>query len=66
MGDQPAIRGAEAEKSTWAGGSNGRVTASKGTGWCGLGVVEAREQAFHETTGSLADRLMAALIDPTS
>jgi uncharacterized Ntn-hydrolase superfamily protein len=46
----------------WAGGRAGRNYAAQGNILAGEDVVIAMEKAFLETTGTLADRLYAALI----
>jgi uncharacterized Ntn-hydrolase superfamily protein len=44
------------------GGMSGRYYACQGNTLCGREVVTAMSRAYEETEGSLADRLMAALI----
>jgi len=46
----------------WWGGSTGRYYACQGNTLAGRGVIEAMARAYEETKGSLADRLMAALV----
>ena len=46
----------------WAGGRNGPNYAIQGNILAGEGVVLAMERAFHETQGTMADRLYAALV----
>jgi uncharacterized Ntn-hydrolase superfamily protein len=46
----------------WWGGSTGRYYACQGNTLTGRGVIEAMAKAYEETKGSLADRLMAALV----
>jgi uncharacterized Ntn-hydrolase superfamily protein len=46
----------------WWGGATGRYYACQGNTLTGRGVIEAMARAYEETKGSLADRLMAALV----
>ena len=54
--------GAEAQHAAWAGARSGAGYTIQGNGLAGPNVLEAMEKAFLATQGSLADRLMAALI----
>lgn len=54
--------GAEVFESPWAGSRRGPHYAIQGNGLVGEEVVVAMERAFLDTQGSLADRLMAALV----
>jgi uncharacterized Ntn-hydrolase superfamily protein len=53
--------GQAAAASAWAGGRCGKGYSIQGNGLAGPQVVAAMEQAFLATTGTLADRLLAAL-----
>lgn len=53
--------GEEAARAHWAAGRSGKGYSIQGNGLAGAGVVDAMESAFQTTTGSLADRLLAAL-----
>ncbi len=46
----------------WWGGATGRYYACQGNTLAGREVIEAIARAYEETKGSLADRLMAALV----
>lgn len=46
----------------WWGAASGRFYACQGNTLTGPGVISAMARAYEETTGSLADRLMAALV----
>lgn len=46
----------------WWGGASGRFYACQGNTLTGPGVIAAMVKAYEDTNGSLADRLMAALI----
>ncbi len=46
----------------WWGGATGRYYACQGNTLTGRAVIEAMARAYEETKGSLADRLMAALV----
>ena len=46
----------------WWGGATGRYYACQGNTLTGRDVVAAMARAYEETKGSLADRLMAALV----
>lgn len=54
--------GQEAANASWAGGRSGRGYSIQGNGLVGPQVVEAMENTFLNTVGSLADRLIAALV----
>ena len=54
--------GQEAADAAWAGARKGKGYSIQGNGLVGAQVLEAMEQAFLKTTGSLADRLIAALV----
>jgi uncharacterized Ntn-hydrolase superfamily protein len=54
--------GEEAASSPWAGSRTGMGYSIQGNGLAGPQVVDAMEKAFLNTPGSLAERLMAALI----
>lgn len=56
-----AHTGEEAAHSKWAGSRTGNGYSIQGNGLAGAVVVDAMEQAFLRTKGSLAERLMAAL-----
>jgi len=47
---------------TWWGAMSGRFYACQGNTLAGLDVVVSMAKAYEESTGSLADRLMAALL----
>jgi uncharacterized Ntn-hydrolase superfamily protein len=53
--------GGEAASSAWAGGQSGKGYSIQGNGLANPGVVQAMEQAYLNTSGALADRLLAAL-----
>jgi uncharacterized Ntn-hydrolase superfamily protein len=53
--------GQAAAASAWAGGRSGKGYSIQGNGLAGPQVIAAMEQAFLGTTGTLADRLLAAL-----
>lgn len=53
--------GAEAQQATWAGSRSGQGYSIQGNGLAGPMVVERMEHAYLHTTGTLAERLMAAL-----
>jgi uncharacterized Ntn-hydrolase superfamily protein len=53
--------GEEAGRADWAGARSGLGYSIQGNGLVGPNVIEAMEQAFLKTEGSLAERLMAAL-----
>jgi uncharacterized Ntn-hydrolase superfamily protein len=46
----------------WWGAASGRFYACQGNTLTGVGVIAAMAKAYEETKGSLADRLMAALV----
>jgi len=48
--------------SLWWGSSSGRFYSCQGNTLAGRKVIEAMAAAYEQTTGSLADRLMAALV----
>jgi uncharacterized Ntn-hydrolase superfamily protein len=48
--------------SRWWGAQSGRCYACQGNTLCGSEVIAAMGRAFENTAGSLADRLMAALV----
>lgn len=50
------------ERSRWWGAASGRYYACQGNTLAGAEVITAIAQAFEKTSGSLADRLMAALV----
>ena len=50
------------DNAVWWGGASGRFYACQGNTLTGPGVVAAMAKAYEETKGSLADRLMAALV----
>ncbi|HEX4149640.1 MAG TPA: DUF1028 domain-containing protein, partial [Pirellulales bacterium] len=52
---------AKAASNYW-GGMTGRYYACQGNTLAGRGVIVAMAQAYEDTAGSLADRLMAALL----
>ena len=54
--------GEEAAHADWAGARSGVGYSIQGNGLVGPNVIEAMEQAFLKTQGTLADRLMAALV----
>lgn len=53
---------AAAGSSRWWGGATGRFYACQGNTLAGRDVITAMGRAFEETRGSLADRLVAALV----
>jgi len=53
--------GEEAQRAGWAGARSGPGYSIQGNSLASVGVVEAMERAFLETSGTLADRLLAAL-----
>ena len=54
--------GDQAQQAVWAGVRSGAGYSIQGNGLAGPQVVEAMEHAFLHTSGSLADKLMAALL----
>ena len=54
--------GRNARNSPWAGSRSGKGYSIQGNGLVGAGVIDAMERAYLETQGSLAAKLMAALI----
>jgi uncharacterized Ntn-hydrolase superfamily protein len=50
------------EKSSWWGAMSGRFYACQGNTLAGREVIVAMAEAYEKTEGSLADRLMAALV----
>ena len=54
--------GRSAADSPWAGARNGKGYSVQGNGLVGPQVIEAMERTFLSATGSLADRLIAALV----
>jgi uncharacterized Ntn-hydrolase superfamily protein len=54
--------GDDAQRSDWAGARSGTGYSIQGNGLVGSSVAVAMEKAFLDTRGSLAERLMAALI----
>lgn len=60
-GKATAYTGAKAAKSDWAGARGGQGYSIQGNGLAGSGVVDAMEKAYLQTSGSLAERLLAAL-----
>ena len=54
--------GEEAARADWAGARSGLGYSIQGNGLVGPNVIEAMERAFLKTEGTLADRLMAALV----
>lgn len=54
--------GAEAERTDWSGARSGAGYSIQGNGLVGANVIEAMERAYLKTEGTLAERLMAALV----
>jgi uncharacterized Ntn-hydrolase superfamily protein len=54
--------GEEAGRADWAGARSGVGYSIQGNGLVGANVIEAMERAFLKTEGSLAEKLMAALV----
>ena len=54
--------GEEAARADWAGARSGLGYSIQGNGLVGPNVVEAMERVFLKTEGTLAERLMAALV----
>jgi hypothetical protein len=54
--------GEQVKRSVWTGSRSGPGYSIQGNGLAGPQVVDAMEQAFLKTSGSLADRLAAALV----
>lgn len=62
LNGQTAVHtGEEAQKASWAGSRSGPGYSIQGNGLAGIQVVDAMEQAFLSTPGTLAEKLMAAL-----
>jgi uncharacterized Ntn-hydrolase superfamily protein len=53
--------GEKAQRADWAGARSGPGYSIQGNGLASAGVVEAMERGFLQTSGTLADRLLAAL-----
>jgi uncharacterized Ntn-hydrolase superfamily protein len=53
--------GEDAQRADWAGARSGAGYSIQGNGLASAGVVEAMERAFLQTSGTLANRLLAAL-----
>lgn len=61
-GRSAAYTGDEAQRAVWAGVRSGPGFTIQGNGLVGAKVIDAMEQAFQTTLGTLAERLMAALL----
>jgi len=60
-GQSFAYTGKDAAASEWAGSRTGKGYSIQGNGLAGAQVLAAMEKSFQNTSGPLADRLMAAL-----
>jgi len=60
-GRSAVYTGAEAQASAWAGAFNGDGYSVQGNGLAGQQVLDAMRRVFLASTGTLAERLMAAL-----
>lgn len=61
-GRSASYTGQKAADSPWAGARSGKGYSIQGNGLVGPQVLEAMDQAFLKTNGSLPDRLIAALV----